>query len=410
MSTTAAPPRPTPPPPADLRKIPALAPLTDDRHVRWVAWSYVLRPPKNGKPGKWDKPPRQLDGSNARNNDPSTWYRYDQVWRAVSAGNFMGLGFVLSGLPGSVLAAIDLDDVRDPQTGALLPWAGAIVAAAASYCEVTPSGTGVRVLGTVTGIPTLHRQGKHAGGGAFELYVCCERYITVSGQVRGLADAWSDITAAVNTLFALLDCGKDKTRSQSAAGTAAAAQVRAGAGVAIELDTLPLTVVELITSATINGKPVSQRGRAFLRVVKALHGKGYAFDSVLELFTAHPNGVADKYSGRLTTELRRVWDKLPPPVADWITRLKYNERGVPIPDLANATLALREAPELAGLLGYDEMERTPVLLRSVPGTTDNATRTRCAISMSAPSRSGCRTPACGGWPRTPCTRLRSWSR
>jgi predicted P-loop ATPase len=57
----------------------------------------------------------------------------------------------------------------------------------------------------------------------------------------------------------------------------------------------------------------------------------------------------------------------------WITKLALSDRGVPIPDLANATLALREAPNLAGLLAYDEMERTPVLLRQVPGTVDTAT-------------------------------------
>ena len=35
---------------------------------RWVLWRWDW----NGK--KWDKPPKQVDGEDAKSNDPSTWF------------------------------------------------------------------------------------------------------------------------------------------------------------------------------------------------------------------------------------------------------------------------------------------------------------------------------------------------
>src|SRR5262249_7521773 len=44
------------------------------------------------------------------------------------------------------LVIIDLDKCRDPQTGAIQPWAGLIVSEVDSYTEVSPSGTGLRIV------------------------------------------------------------------------------------------------------------------------------------------------------------------------------------------------------------------------------------------------------------------------
>src|SRR5216683_646990 len=147
-------PKPQSPSPRDPRDIPALAGLASERC--WCVWSWEWDE-KRGE-GKWTKPPRRPDGAFARNNDPTTWFSFEECWRQVMAGQADGIGFMMLGLAGGKLAAIDLDKVRDPDSGALLPWAERLVEEAGSYCEVTPSETGLRILGNAAGIGTMHRK------------------------------------------------------------------------------------------------------------------------------------------------------------------------------------------------------------------------------------------------------------
>ena len=177
--------KPTPPQCADLRLLSALAPLTRAEHVRWVGWRYewVEKP---GKSGEWTKVPYQLDGDHkAANNRPREWSRYQDIWEQYQAGKFDGVGMMLLGLDG--FAAIDLDHVRDTQTGAVMPWVSELIAGCGSYCEITPSLEGLRVLGGWAG-GKVHRNGPHPGGGKFELFADCERYITFTGLANGSAD------------------------------------------------------------------------------------------------------------------------------------------------------------------------------------------------------------------------------
>lgn len=52
--------------------------------------------------------------------------------------------------------------------------------------------------------------------------------------------------------------------------------------------------------------------------------------------------------------------------AQWRSECQLNSRQEPRPNLANALLALRKAPEMQGLLAYDNMLRAPLLLQPVP--------------------------------------------
>lgn len=54
--------------------------------------------------------------------------------------------------------------------------------------------------------------------------------------------------------------------------------------------------------------------------------------------------------------------------AEWLSQCHKNGKGAARADLANAMIALRQAPELQGVLGYDEMQRAPLLLKPVPGS------------------------------------------
>lgn len=61
---------------------------------------------------------------------------------------------------------------------------------------------------------------------------------------------------------------------------------------------------------------------------------------------------------------------------NWISRCQTGHHDEPRPNLANALLALRCAPELQDLLTFDEMLRAPLLLRALPGRMPDGTYPR----------------------------------
>lgn len=147
--------------PADLREL-----------AQWVGWRWLQR---DG--GKWTKPP--LDpktGSFAKPNDPSTWASFDDAWRLYENGKADGVGFMFT--EHDPFVGIDLDDCRDPDTGALQSWAYAIVQRMASYAEVSPSGTGVKVI-CRGALPVLGTN--KPGGWPVEIYRA-GRFFALTGQ------------------------------------------------------------------------------------------------------------------------------------------------------------------------------------------------------------------------------------
>jgi hypothetical protein len=111
----------------------------------------------------------------ARSTDAATWESFGTAlaWYQANRTRIDGIGFVFA--TDDAFAGIDLDDCRDPQTGAILPWAIQVIAAIGSYAEISPSGTGVKLF--VKGrIP--------AGGnrkGNIEMYDS-GRYFAVTGR------------------------------------------------------------------------------------------------------------------------------------------------------------------------------------------------------------------------------------
>lgn len=106
---------------------------------RWIRWR--LQPNEKGRPTKVP---------DCSTRDAFTWRTLAQVLDAGPLDSEQGIGFVLTGRvrdgdDGPQVFAFDLDGCRDPKTGAIEAWARAIVDAhGRSYCEVTPSGTGLR--------------------------------------------------------------------------------------------------------------------------------------------------------------------------------------------------------------------------------------------------------------------------
>jgi hypothetical protein len=104
----------------------------------WVRWKL------ENVDGRDTKVPYQVNGSKASSTEAATWTDYQTAVTGQSRDKTQGVGFVLAKKLGIV--GFDLDGSLNPQTGDLAPWAKRIIDALASYTEITPSGTGVRVF------------------------------------------------------------------------------------------------------------------------------------------------------------------------------------------------------------------------------------------------------------------------
>lgn len=76
----------------------------------------------------------------AKSTDPSTWASFDV---AANASGYDGIAFAITA--GNDLICVDLDTVRDPQTGNIDPIALDIVKKIGSYTEISPSGYGLHI-------------------------------------------------------------------------------------------------------------------------------------------------------------------------------------------------------------------------------------------------------------------------
>lgn len=156
---------------AEVYPLPAVESLANiperfTQRPQWVNWRYA-----EDEKGGWTKHPyNPRTGRKASSTDLMTWSAFDQVVEAVD--DYDGVGFVLCSADPFV--AIDLDDVRDPESGAIEPWAVKIIKGfTEAYVEVSPSGRGVHII----------TRGRHKGGHnkkPIELYGQ-DRYITMTG-------------------------------------------------------------------------------------------------------------------------------------------------------------------------------------------------------------------------------------
>lgn len=136
---------------------------------RWLLWKRNKAPfYANGKPrnGKLDSP-----------KDTAQLALFEDAVAALnhSPTRYAGLGFAL----GDGWQGIDLDGVRDPDTGKLVDWAEMLVERAkraGSYIEVSPSGRGLHIIGYGDPLPTMG-----SNGSGVECY-CSGRYFTVTGK------------------------------------------------------------------------------------------------------------------------------------------------------------------------------------------------------------------------------------
>ena len=142
---------------------------------RWVCWKAVPKQRNDGTTELTKQPRRSdLPSAPASSTDATTRGTFSQAFATYESGHAMGIGFVL----GDGIMGIDLDAVRDPHTGTLEPAAQAIVNRLDTYTEVSPSGTGVKLL--LRGTAPQGRK-RPADGIDVEIYPSA-RYFTITGH------------------------------------------------------------------------------------------------------------------------------------------------------------------------------------------------------------------------------------
>jgi putative DNA primase/helicase len=176
--------------PAELRKRP-----------QWVCWRWEQRAEKKTGQLKWTKPPvNPRTGRHASSTDPATWGTFEQALAAYRAGDADGVGFVIT----EPYTGLDLDDCRDPRTGAIAPWAAELLAECGGCQEVSPSGTGLK------GLARGRKPGKECGPkeygtGSVEMYDE-RKYFALTGHALGdvpvnLPDRQEQIASVYRCVF-----------------------------------------------------------------------------------------------------------------------------------------------------------------------------------------------------------------
>ena len=155
------------PRPKALRVLPDAIPAELKLIIAWVGWRYEL-----SKDNNWTKPPYQINGqTRASTTNPRTWGTFSEALKRYNDGGVDCIGIVLTKELGIV--GIDLDHCRDG--GTIAPWALQIITEVHSYTEVSPSGTGIRILVKATLPPGGRKKGN------IEMYET-GRYLTVTGH------------------------------------------------------------------------------------------------------------------------------------------------------------------------------------------------------------------------------------
>jgi putative DNA primase/helicase len=178
----------------------------------WVAWQNEPRGPSE----RPTKIPYSAVGRRASSTDPARWLTRDQAERCRDALPLPcgdgGIGLMLGVDIGDsrVIVGVDLDTCREPDNR-IEPWATEVIERFKTYTEISPSGTGAKIFGTMT-IADLTivramlagKNGRHWKRGegihppGFELHVA-NHYFTATGEA--LADAPAEMCPVDLTSF-----------------------------------------------------------------------------------------------------------------------------------------------------------------------------------------------------------------
>jgi putative DNA primase/helicase len=132
--------------PVPVVPLPDHLPVELRRLATWIGWRYEWDDQRRS----WSKIPiNPRTGYRAKTNDPATWGALHDALTAVERFKLDGPAIVLTRNREKQpfdLVGVDFDNVRDIDSGILTPAAKELVERFATYTEVSPSGTGCKLI------------------------------------------------------------------------------------------------------------------------------------------------------------------------------------------------------------------------------------------------------------------------
>jgi putative DNA primase/helicase len=253
--------------PTALPVMPAGIPVSMKTRDQWVLWRYE-QVDRNGS-GKWTKPPYQVrhQSVGASSTDSSTWAPFAEAMAAFLRGGWDGIGYVLAGDE----VGIDLDNVRDPETGAIEPWANEVVNMLNAFAEFSPSATGLKIIAKGTLEKDRKRKFTHLGA---EIY-STGRYFTVTGHVINEVSAVEDRQAEIDAAYAMLNERNEAAKIAKAGGK----------GVSQRKAKIPCSPSATLTDDELIAKASASRGETGKKFCAFMQGgiNGYSSQSEADL-------------------------------------------------------------------------------------------------------------------------------
>ena len=176
----------------------------------WLLWRAVERD-KQKKP---DKVPYYANGAPRRRplgspKDLANLVTFNEALAAYNAAprRYAGIGIAL--LPGMGIGALDLDDCIDASGKPISDLEVQRILKACKYCyiERSPSGLGLRVIGSTDEFPEIKAPGIEAYSKA--------RFVTVTGEVLMNAGAWESIDAGVAAMRLAVQAKGDRSEAHA---------------------------------------------------------------------------------------------------------------------------------------------------------------------------------------------------
>ena len=153
---------------------------TDLKEQPWAVW---IAEPRNGKPSKFNKIPRNpISGQRVGTDKPKLFGTFEEAKKAYENGNYTGVGILLTG---NGIIGVDIDDCKITFANqvTIKQWVIDAIKLGA-YCEYSPSGNGLRLF--MYG--NLPDKGRKAG--SVEIYDNV-RFLTVTGHVVDKLSRWA---------------------------------------------------------------------------------------------------------------------------------------------------------------------------------------------------------------------------
>lgn len=187
---------------SDVELIKANTPCALRECRQWVCWRVENRDDRDTKVPV-------IPGTNQRASSTETadWRTFDSAMAAFESDTSLaGIGFVFS--PDGPHCGVDIDDCRNAETGEVAPWAQNIIDNLASYTEISPSGTGVKIFLQASKSGKKCRKAYQSG--EIEMYDR-GRFFTVTGMhLEGTPVAVESRQDKIDTLYSAV-FGEDET-------------------------------------------------------------------------------------------------------------------------------------------------------------------------------------------------------